>query len=544
MRKKEGETTVRDTDNAGDYALTREELFRRAVAGGVLVGTGSLAAAGSAFASRAPTASLPKRGGTLRHGGTLASPAWKNLDAHTTWGWTYHERNVTLYDGLVEYSRDGSQVQGILAEELTQEKPDTWLIRVKPGITFHNGKSLTIDDVIFSLRRIIDPKLASFSASTFASVDPNGFTKLDQRTARMKLKRPDVTFADACTGPWTGIVPVGYDPNNPVGTGPFMFKSYTPGVQSVQVRNPNFWQTGLPYLDELVILDLADPSARLNALLSGQVETVDHVSFAQVPLVRARKELRILEAVTRGGTACPFGMRVDYPPFNNNNVRQALRLVADRQQMVRLAIAGHGHVGNDIFAGIDPCYNSSLPQRKQDLDRAKFLLRRAGHEKLKVTLVVSDFGLGGVAAAQVYAEQAKGAGVTVNVRKVDPGIIYGPNYLKWPFANPWWGQRRYLIDIKFHLIPSGLFNETHWPDAVSRRRYLALFAQANKTLDQGKRCGLIHEMQKMEWQRGGYIVWGFSNNIDAYNTKITGLRRNPGEQLSLDRFNMKEVYFV
>jgi peptide/nickel transport system substrate-binding protein len=525
-----------DCETCGKFS--REEMLRRTLAAGVLVGTGGLVGAERALARSAPAKA--KRGGTLRHGGTASFGA-QTLDAHKLFGFVNDARTNNLYEKLVEWDRDHKVLHPYLAEEFTQEKPDQWLIRIRPGIEWHNGKTLTIDDVIYTFQRIIDPKTAAVSASTLASVDPKGFTKLDNRTVRLKLKRPDVSIAEAMGEFSASIVPVGYDPANPVGTGPFKYKSYTPGVQTDFLANRNFWQSGLPYVDELIIFDFPDESARVNALLSGQVDVIDHVPLGQVSVIRARNDVAIFN---EGGNGqwLPFTMRVDLPPFKSNDVRQAMRLIANRPQMVKQALAGFGRVGNDIFSPLDPCYNSGLPQRHQDIERAKFLLKRAGRSKLKVQLIASNPAGGMLEAAQVLAENARAAGVTINVKNVDVPTLFGPQYVKWLFAMNFWGTRNFLLQAAQDMLPNSAENNTHWPDPQDRS-YPSLYRQALGTVNRAKRCQIIHQMQRMEWERGGHLVWGFSDFVDGYNKKVQGLLPNKGT-MPLNAFRFKLLWFA
>ena len=154
--------------------------------------------------------------------------------------------------------------------------------------------------------------------------------------------------------------------------------------------------------------------------------------------------MNVLDATT--GAWQPFTMRIDQKPFNDPKVRQAFRLIVDRQAMVDQAYAGFGRIGNDMYAPFDPGYPSDLPQRAQDLEQAKSLLQQAGYNNdLVVELTTSEaIGSAAVPAAQVFAEQAKGAGVTVNVNKVDSSVFYGDNYLKWTFSQDFWYTRNYL----------------------------------------------------------------------------------------------------
>jgi peptide/nickel transport system substrate-binding protein len=163
-------------------------------------------------------------------------------------------------------------------------------------------------------------------------------------------------------------------------------------------------------------------------------------------------------------------------------------------------------------------YAKDLPQRKQDLEQAKSLLKQAGRENLTVELVTAPVFQGVVEAAQVFAEQAKGAGVTVKVRKVDTGTFYGDNYLKWPFAQDYWATRLYLTQVAQGDLPDSPFNETHW----GKGKFEKLIQQGRAELDDAKRADILHDAQQMQYEQGGYIIPYFSNIIDAYSAKVGG----------------------
>ena len=156
-------------------------------------------------------------------------------------------------------------------------------------------------------------------------------------------------------------------------------------------------------------------------------------------------------------------MRVDAAPFSDERVRQALRLIADRQQMIDQALSGYGSLGNDMYAPFDPAYDEDLPQREQDLDQAKSLLKAAGQEDLQVELFTGDdIGSVATASASLFAEQAKEAGVDVKVDKKNP--FYGDDYLSYPFAQDFWNTRLYIPQAGVCALKGGTYNETHWDD--------------------------------------------------------------------------------
>jgi signal transduction histidine kinase len=286
--------------------------------------------------------------------------------------------------------------------------------------------------VIYTFQQILNPKTPGSAAAGLASVDAKGMTKLDAYTARIPCNTPFATLAEALAIPgYSDIIPVGYDLTAPAGTGPFKVKSFSPGTQSTFVRYDGYWQSGLPYLDEVVITDYSDQTSQVNALLAGQVDVVNLLSADVISEVQGEGKNILL---SDGGGWNPFTMRVDTGTFSDVRVRQAMRLVVDRQQMLDLVFGGFGTLGNDLFGIWAPEYDHSLPQRHQDIDQAKSLLKAAGAEDLHVTLVTSDIAQGTVLAAQVFAQQASQAGVTVNVSDVTVDEFYGTNYLKWQFA--------------------------------------------------------------------------------------------------------------
>ena len=214
-------------------------------------------------------------------------------------------------------------------------------------------------------------------------------------------------------------------------------------------------------------------------------------------------------------------MRIDAKPFSDVRVRQAFRLIVDRPQMITQAYDGFGWLGNDMYAPFDPG-TPKLPQRHQDLAQAKSLLKAAGYDgDLTVQLTTSD-AVGEsdeVAAAQVFAEQAKGAGVKVNVNKVDASIFYGKQYLTWPFAQDFWYTRNYLAQAGHrHDAGGALQREPLEERQVARHRQEGL---QDGRQDEAQRADRARR-RRSSTTNGGYIIWAFNNQVDAYSTKLSG----------------------
>lgn len=530
-----------------ERGMTREQLLRRAAGLGIVIIGGSFGPLAEAALAHANI----KRGGTFRIG-ISGGAANDFIDGQHIVNEPDIARLVANYEGLSYFDESYRPKIDGLAEELRAEKANRWLIRIRDGVEFHNGKTLTADDVIYSIRRTINHPLKIFGQVGLSVIDAKRIKKLDRRTVRLFLKRPDVTLIDSFSQYFQGIVPVGYPatqlasrtkhPLRYVGTGAFKIQSFTPGRQSVHVKNENYWRSGQPYFDRLVLIDFPDDAARVNALLGGQIDALVDLPAAQVPVISRRRNLKVYEVPQGGWT--PITMAIDQEPFTDVRVRQAFRLLANRPQMVRQGLGGHGRVANDIYSPFDLSYaGDEFPQRKYDPERARSLLKAAGHDSLTIDCFTNPADVGMVEGAEIFAQTARAGGVTVNVRNIPD--FYGDQYLKYTFATDFWSTRNYLQQVAVGSLKESAFNETHWDKHPRYGRFLSLYRQALATVDLKKRGDIIREMQRMEYNEGGHIVWAFKNAIDAYSTKVGGFKTDRGT-LSLNKYgnNFRTIYFV
>ena len=218
-----------------------------------------LAAGGSSTA-----AGTPKRGGNFRLGVT-GGGASDIIDGQSIITKPDQARLAASWETLVSYD-DQYKLQiggdnGGLAEELTQDAPTQWTIRLRKGIEFNNGKTLTGDDVKYSIQRILDPKEGLFGAAGLSSIDPNKITVMDHADRPAGADRSRLDDRRAVRPVLQRHGPGRLQPQGPAevgGTGPFKTTSFNPGQQSVHVRNPNYWRTGQPYFDQVTVIDFAD----------------------------------------------------------------------------------------------------------------------------------------------------------------------------------------------------------------------------------------------------------------------------------------------
>ena len=499
----------RDALKAG-FALT---------AGGLLAAcgsSGSSSTSSTATTTTTPSTVKPKRGGTLRVGlsGGTSSDTVNPLRPIQTLDFA---RIGNLYDPLFKLDKNAHAIP-VLASEITPNKTaTTWTVRVPSGVEFHNGKELTADDVVFTFQQILNKKFPGWQAPIFAPLVASGIKKIDKYTTEFQCSRPFSVFTQALAlSGASDIIPVGYNDKAPVGTGPFKYQSFTPGEQSTFLRNQNYWQTGLPYTDELVIVDYADETTQSNALISGEADIVAPLSFDVLGSLRSAG----MQVITGDSYECVmFTMRVDEAPFTDVRVRQAFKYAVDRPEFREIVFGGYGSLGNDMLGFGAPEYDASIPQRTQDIGKAKSLLKAAGQEKLNIQLVTGAITQGTVESAEVLAQQVAAAGIQVSLDKTTPTNVYGSNYLKWLFAQDYTYYDFLFPVLALFMVPGGPFNETHFDNA----RFNTLFNQGMSTLNTASRIEIGHELCNIQFEESGYIIPVIPPVISAARPTVRGI---------------------
>ena len=521
---------------AATLAACSDDSSSSATTGGPAVTTGDTTGSTTGDTAAETTSTIAggaKKGGTLRVG--VVGSTNDLLDGQYIVARADQARMVTTWEPIANYDDDFNiAYTHSLAEEIEAKAPDLYVVRLKQGVEFHNGKTVGAEDLIYSFSRLTDPDLGIAPAlSEFVNAD--SFKALDDRTVEISLLKPSVAFLNGMADYGANIVPVDYarfsgDPTTQIGTGAFKLKSFTPGSESVHVRHENYW--GESYLDEVQIIDFSDQSALVNALTSGDIDVAIDLPYAQAGAVEGNSDLVLLESAA--GNWQTITMRVDVAPFDNVKVRQAMRLIVNREEMVQRVLSGHGRVGNDMYGVLDGSYPKDFPQREQDIDAAKALLAEAGQENLSIELFAPDDTAGLPEYITAFAEQAKEAGITVTATVLDGGTYWGAEYTQRAFATSYWSTRPFLNQVPQGTnVPVATYPETHWPPAGSN--WEELYNQAIAEVDQEKRYAIIREMQTEEYEEGGNIIAYFQNLLDGHASYVKGAVSRPN-LLNFDHF--------
>ena len=524
MSRKQHHQVIEETTGTG---ISRRDLFKGAgafvIASGLVVGLPDMAVA----AAKAK----PKKGSKLRVG--VVGGTNDIIDGQKIVAKADQARLVAGFETLLAFDSNfkPSNVYG-LAESVTTKSLTQYVIKLKKGITFHNKSKLNAEAVIFSLSRLVDEKLALPSYKALKDyLDPAGLKKIDDLTVEVTLKQPLVDFQSTLSGYTNAMVPLGYTTGGS-GTGPYVLKSFTPGRESVHVKNTKYWKKGKPTFDEVTIIDFADKPALTNALRSGQIDAAVDIALTDIEPLKSAAGIKINE--TSGGGWLTIVMMADKAPFDNPKVRQAMRLIVDRKQILDRALQGHGKIANDQFGFIDQNFDANkFPQRTQDIAKAVDLLKQAGFTKdkpLEIELGAPDDTGGLIPMAQAFAEQAKLTdGVVKITAKAMDATYWDTTYAKVPMYTSFWSPRAYLAQIGATLG----YGETNYEK--TNPSYADLTAKASGEPDEAKRRELIKQLQKFDFEEGCYIIPVFNAFADAYSDKLQGVVNRPS-QLNLDYY--------
>lgn len=458
----------------------------------------------------------PNSGGHMKvgygHGSTSDS-----LDPSTA---TNDFSNMVLHTihGYLTMVNAANELVGELAESW-EASPDAkvWTFKLRKA-EFHTGKPVTAGDVIASLNyhRGEDSKSAAKSI-----VDTIDDLKTDGGHVVVTLKEGNADLPYLMSDYHLAILPAGddgkIDPVAGIGAGAYVLKSYEPGVRAEFEKFAGYWNDKEGHVASAELLSIKDVAARTNALRTGEVDVIDRLDIKTLNLLERDTSVKIME--TSGNAHYSMPMRCDTDPYKNNDVRLALKYVLNREAMLETLLRGHGYVGNDHPIGrANRFLAKDLEQRAYDPDKAKFHLKQAKAEGLKVQLSAADAAFAGaVDAAALYKEHAAKAGINVEVvREPDDGY-WSDVWMKKPFCMCYWGGR----STEDWMFVSAYAADSKWNDAFwQHEKFNKMLLEARAELDEAKRGEMYAEMQSIVSNEGGTGIPVFNNYLFASNQQV------------------------
>ncbi len=489
--------------------MSRREFMGRAAA------LGLTAAAANTLLSTRVMADGPKKGGTIRmgvQGGSTTDSLDPALAANQTpllvgrmWG-----------EPLVELA-DGGGVQGKVAESFEgSADAATWRFKIRNGITFSNGQSVTAEDAAKSLLRHSNEDAKSGALGIMRGVKE---VTTDGDTVVVQLNGPNADLPYLMADYHLLIQPGGGmdDPTAAIGTGPYILKEVDMGVRFIAEKNPNYWDADIGHANEIEIIVINDNTARVAALQSGQVNIIDRVPPRTAGLVNRAPSIDV--RTTSGPGHYVFIAHVNTAPFDNQDVMMALKYGINRQEMVDKILHGYGSIGNDTPISAAYPYYTEFEQRDYDPDKAAHHWKKSGHDQPILLRTSENSFPGAPDAAALFQQSCQAAGIPMEIKREPNDGYWSEVWNAKPFCTSYWGGR----PTQDQMFTTAYLSTADWNDTrFNSARFDELLVAARAELDDAKRTAMYAEMGGILRDTGGLICPMFNDFIDATTDRVAG----------------------
>ena len=514
--------------------ISRREFVTRVTAMGAAIAIPGLIASADALAA------TPKQGGRLRVA-LSGSQSNENLDPGFCCTAYSGALQYQLRDTLVDVDARYRPVPVLATEWEATNGPQQWTFKLRDGVEFHSGRTLTSQDVRMSMdyhrgedskspvkplfAQVVEIKTPDKSTVVFDLEGPNADFPALLSDYHMQIMPGDLTYEEWAT--------------SGQGTGPFVLEAFEPGIRTHTKRNPNYWNEGKPHFDEIEMLAIADVNSRTSALQTGTVDVINQPDPKTVHLLDKQPGLQVINVGSpRHNT---MAMRCDTPPLDNNDLRLALKYSIPREEILQKVSGGFGTVGNDHpISPLHQYHAAELPQRVYDPDKATFHLKKSGHSDYVFELHAADAGFAGsVDAAVLVQHGAEKAGLNVTVVRM-PNDGYWTNvWLNKPLGMyTWFGRTTEDMMFSTAYAAGAEWNDSFW----THERFNVLLVQARGELNTDLRREMYFEMQQICRDEGGVVVLNFLDTVAAATDKLKfnePLRGN----FELDGFNFSKDWW-
>ncbi len=508
--------------------MTRREFMGKAAALGV-----SAVVASSMFADAARAAG-PVKGGMMKaalSGGASSDTLDPALVASEATHMILRQWSETLVDVTAS-----GEIEGRVAESVeSSADAKTWHFKIRKGMEFHNGKTVTPDDVMATVARHSDKNSTSGALGIVKGVES---MKVDGDTFSITLAGANADFPYLMADYHLAIQPGGGvdDPSAGIGTGPYAVEVNEPGVRTAFKKAANYWDDAHGHADEVEVVVINDATARTAALQSGQVQMINRVDPKVAKLLDRAPGLSVKNVSGRGHYV--FIMHVDTAPFDNNDLRLALKYAINRQEMVDKILRGYGGIGNDIpINAAYPLFDETIPQRSYDVAKAAEHYKASGHDGSPIILRTAPGAFpGAVDAAALFQQSAKAAGIPLEIKREPDDGYWSEVWNKQPFCASYWGGR----PVQDQMYSTAYLSTADWNDTrFNNPEFDAMLMEAKAELDNDKRKALYSKMAYLVRDEGGLILPMFNDFVDAVSDKVGGYSDDPNgglmNSLSLSR---------
>lgn len=511
------------------HSLSRRQALRLGFGAAALAGTGALFAQPGLVAA-AMQDGEPVRGGVVRVG-VPGSPASFDPTTETIMEAIWVMEHI--YSNLIRMTPTMELEPELALAWEPNETGDQWTVTLRDGVKFHDGSDFTSEDVVATFEHFLDPAAASQYRSNISMVERVEATSPTEVV--FHLSAPFAEFPETLAHYQAKMLPAGQMSDlatNPIGTGPYRLDSHMPGERTVLKRFDEFYDLdGQAFLDEIQYLAIPEEATKMAALTSGSVELVNEVQPTSLPIVQNAPTVVTSEVIT--GSHQPIVMDVSQAPFDDPRVREALKLVVDREGLVAVVLQGHGVAAADqVVPPSDPMYGEvAIPAA--NAERARELLAEAGYaDGLTLELHTTPGRAGMLETALTFKDMAAAAGINVEVVSHPVDAFWADFWKKTPFfVSNWIGRPTAEMILSQLYLCDASGTESNWCNP----EFDALIMEARATLDPEVRRELLAQAQQILSEDGPVIVPYFRSYISGASPRLQGFSPHPLRYLDLRR---------
>jgi peptide/nickel transport system substrate-binding protein len=499
---------------------TRREVMTWLGAMGV-----TAAAAGTVFGGASDAiAATPKRGGQVRFAWDLHGPS-DTLDPILFTSSLDYGRGRLTYNNLCRFNDDLTVGPELATEWAANSSATEWTFKLRKGVEFHDGSKMTADDVVYSMKRHMGKESPSKAKVLVAQVTE--WIKVDDYTVRAVLNAPNAELPVILGTFHFKILKNGTtDFQSPTGTGPYKLSEFKPGVRSVHDRNDNYWNSDVsgPYIEQFEAFGITDNVARVNALISGDIQMSANLDPKAMGQVEKSDNAEVF-AVPSGRYPTISAM-MDREPGNNPDFVKGMKLLQRRDRVLGVVQKNVGTLGNDQPVGpaygAGWCKEANTPGNPYDPEQAKFYLNKSGISGAEIH--VAEVFPGMTDICLMLQREAQKVGFNLNIKKVPNDGYWGAIWMKQPMNVSSWNMRPSAnIMLTLTNKSTAPWNEARWKN----ERFDKLLDMARAELDAGKRYEMMCEAQTLCSTEGGSLIPTHAAYMDAKTKNLKGFPKVP-----------------
>jgi peptide/nickel transport system substrate-binding protein len=422
-----------------------------------------------------------------------------------------------LMNRLIRPDMEGSPSPDLATSWSSNDSATEWTVNLRDGVKFHDGSAFDAGDVIYTFSRVLDPENKSPARSAIKMIDK--MEAVDSKTVKFTLSTPFADMPLQMMDYRLRIIPEGSGDSiasSGVGTGPFKLVSYDAAGVTKLEANMDYWE-GAPGVAKMEIIGIGDGQARMQALLGGQIDFENTVTNQQKPMFASSNKFKMMEVPTGNWRGLVF--RTDIAPFTDVRVRQAVRMAADREELIKLIMGGAATVACDTPVKPDDQYRADI-KCPQDIAGAKKLLAEAGFpDGIDVEVYVATLEPTWPILAEAYQQQAAEAGIRVTIKQVPSDGYWSDTWMQKTISATRWNERPADSALHEIYLSSAKWNESYYDDAG----FDALLGKARRELNFDRRKALYVQAQEHLHETAGTLIPYHVSKLYVMNSRVDGI---------------------